>query len=403
MEGQELDGYNADMHLGFEYQGKQHDERVEFFQRDDGAFESQLRRDAAKVAKCSELGIRLLVVSHKIKYCNLRDSVRAMLAEMGMTLGPIQCSSQELYDRVRVESTRANIQYNRAKEIAEYKGGRLLSPAYVGYKVPMEIMCKVGHVFHATLEDISRTGNTPRFCTKCAGNEPLTQNDFIAACKNRGYTFVKCTRTIDVTNGKKKRWMINTVCPAGHPWTVESYNFCRENEPRNCPLCNTHGRTKRGKKVDDWCAENAISIVGTYINNTTPHVWVCSQDHTFTLRYDALRNREAACIACRLGQCEDTYGIELITPWQNDFDVNTMMDWKCNKCDSTSKLSVMSIGRKLSSPKNKKRAAPILCKECDKKDLAAQPKPPRKPRKKKEYTVVLLAAPKDPDEPTSLQ
>ena len=53
----ELDGYNAELKLAFEYQGIQHFERVKHFQHEEGQFESQLARDALKRERCKQAGL----------------------------------------------------------------------------------------------------------------------------------------------------------------------------------------------------------------------------------------------------------------------------------------------------------------------------------------------------------
>ena len=62
MEGLELDGYNTKLSLAFEYQGKQHFERVEYFQRNKGDFEAQLERDQLTRDRCCANDVTLIEV-----------------------------------------------------------------------------------------------------------------------------------------------------------------------------------------------------------------------------------------------------------------------------------------------------------------------------------------------------
>lgn len=62
--GLELDCYIPDSRIAFEYDGKQHFERVEHFQREKKDFKEQLKRDKEKEKLCKKLGIKLI----RIKY-----------------------------------------------------------------------------------------------------------------------------------------------------------------------------------------------------------------------------------------------------------------------------------------------------------------------------------------------
>jgi hypothetical protein len=58
----ELDGYNVELEVAFEYHGIQHREYTPFFHRRGPAdLEAQRERDAAKLAACNERGVLLMV------------------------------------------------------------------------------------------------------------------------------------------------------------------------------------------------------------------------------------------------------------------------------------------------------------------------------------------------------
>ena len=60
----ELDGYCDELKCAFEYHGKQHFERSEFFQRSDDAFIMQQMNDMQKVRLCNENKITLLIFTY---------------------------------------------------------------------------------------------------------------------------------------------------------------------------------------------------------------------------------------------------------------------------------------------------------------------------------------------------
>jgi hypothetical protein len=69
----ELDGYNDQLMLGFEYNGRQHYDYTPHFHKDIMDFVKQQERDNWKYKRCAELGIKLIVIPYHIK--DLRDFI----------------------------------------------------------------------------------------------------------------------------------------------------------------------------------------------------------------------------------------------------------------------------------------------------------------------------------------
>ena len=66
LDGLELDGYNKDLNIAFEYNGIQHYEYNEHFHRGDPEiFEKQKERDLKKYAICAERGINLIIIPYQ--------------------------------------------------------------------------------------------------------------------------------------------------------------------------------------------------------------------------------------------------------------------------------------------------------------------------------------------------
>ncbi len=67
----ELDGYNVELQLAFEYMGIQHSEYEKFFHRGDVEnFHKQQRYDAITLKNCQNNGILLIVIPHQYDYKN---------------------------------------------------------------------------------------------------------------------------------------------------------------------------------------------------------------------------------------------------------------------------------------------------------------------------------------------
>jgi hypothetical protein len=61
----ELDGYNAELKLGWEYNGIQHEKHIPFFHKTVKDFEDQKQRDVLKIERCNTHGVCLIVIPSK--------------------------------------------------------------------------------------------------------------------------------------------------------------------------------------------------------------------------------------------------------------------------------------------------------------------------------------------------
>jgi hypothetical protein len=79
----ELDGYNEDLSLAFEYQGIQHRVYPNKFHKTEDEHKEQLRRDIFKQQKCDKYNIKLLIIYDEeiIPYDKLPEEIADMLPE----------------------------------------------------------------------------------------------------------------------------------------------------------------------------------------------------------------------------------------------------------------------------------------------------------------------------------
>jgi DNA-directed RNA polymerase subunit RPC12/RpoP len=75
LKGLELDGYNDDLKLGFEYNGIQHYKNIEYFHKTKEALEQQKERDNLKIKICKENNINLIVIPYTIKFEDLYNYI----------------------------------------------------------------------------------------------------------------------------------------------------------------------------------------------------------------------------------------------------------------------------------------------------------------------------------------
>ena len=66
LDGLELDGYNENLNIAFEYNGKQHYEFIKHFHHDDpDNFERQKVRDIKKYSICQKRGLKLIIIPYQ--------------------------------------------------------------------------------------------------------------------------------------------------------------------------------------------------------------------------------------------------------------------------------------------------------------------------------------------------
>jgi hypothetical protein len=74
----ELDIYNPELSLAFEYQGRQHYSFTPFFHSSYNDFVKQQERDVFKRQRCEELGITLIEIPDSVKSCDLEKYIQTL-------------------------------------------------------------------------------------------------------------------------------------------------------------------------------------------------------------------------------------------------------------------------------------------------------------------------------------
>lgn len=75
----EIDIYNENKKIGFEYQGKQHYIYPNIFHKSEEEFIAQIRRDDYKRKKCKKLGIKLYIIPFNILEDEMEDYIKNLI------------------------------------------------------------------------------------------------------------------------------------------------------------------------------------------------------------------------------------------------------------------------------------------------------------------------------------
>jgi hypothetical protein len=232
----ELDGYNENLKLAFEHQGKQHYSKDSYFIKSNANLLKRIADDRLKQRLCKERGIVLVVIPDLFTQTKIEDLKRHV---------EIECLKQGYkklpkgYDKIIFNSSSVYFSDFHKKidqliEIAKQKGGKLLTENYRGVDEKLKFQCKLGHVWEATPYKI-KTGRWCKICMKKkVGKEQRLKIELLheIARGHRGRLLSK-----DYLNAKA---LMQWQCNKGHIWFANTDSV--KNKGTWCRVCSNLAR-----------------------------------------------------------------------------------------------------------------------------------------------------------------
>lgn len=270
----ELDGYNKELNLAFEYQGKQHYEYIPYFhQNSEEKFKERIEVDRKKAQLCNEKGINLIVIPYFMNKSDrdFIDFIKNEITKLGIKI------TNDLEDISLNAFYKDFAALQEIKELARSKGGKCLSNEYTDNMSMLKFQCAKGHVWETRAITFKHDDT---WCPKCAINSRKTIEDMYRLAQERGGKFLSTTFTTVVDH-------YNWQCAEGHVWTSTASNI---SQGRWCPVCS---KTKRKPKVlknartkltiEDMYKiareRGGICLSDSYINGDIKLKWRCSKGH----------------------------------------------------------------------------------------------------------------------------
>jgi len=173
----ELDGYCAELNLAFEHNGRQHNEKVNYFNFDDEKLTAIMQRDAFKIKKCKEQNVRLIIVPELFHTLKLSDLKQFIIDQCSNIHIPIIGNIVDI-DLSYINPSRLRFFQN----LAIQKGGRCLSDAYIRNSEHLWWECAKKHTWQATPANVLRG----TWCKECYGNIKYTIEEVKQVAINRG-------------------------------------------------------------------------------------------------------------------------------------------------------------------------------------------------------------------------
>ena len=296
----ELDGYNEELMLAFEYQGIQH------FQENHWGSDVVQRRedDELKQKLCSQKGIVLIELTHEHQYLDFPEEIRKQLTSANY-------QAQNIDFEKPIDLSKAYIRNDRIEELRDLlasKQIRLLSNAWIGSNQKYEMECQVcGHHWFAAGNSFFNSRKISG-CDYCSRREPANKQDLNVLIQYAASHDGQLISTEYVRRNHTYEWQ----CRKGHLFEANFNNLMFREQ--FCPVCES--RTLRSHLSQAEAEEkfNAFGylLVDRYKDNGTYCKVQCqSCGNATTKSLERLNKGIGKCRGCELKN-QEVEALELL-------------------------------------------------------------------------------------------
>lgn len=156
----ELDGFNAELNIAFEYQGIQHYKVDGFFIKTKEQLHKRKNDDLLKQKLCFENGVKLIIIPY---FKNISD-VQNIICDLNCILYKNGFETQE---NIHIDLYKLNYdKMYKYKKLAMNRGGECLSTVYINYNTKLTWRCSLGHIWEAIGYSIERG----HWCPRCSNS-----------------------------------------------------------------------------------------------------------------------------------------------------------------------------------------------------------------------------------------
>lgn len=293
----ELDGYNKDLKLAFEYQGQQHYRKNKFFHRDMGAFNLRKKDDYLKKQLCKDAGVTLIDIPYKVTFEKMHGYIIEACKSSKINVPAVSKIDFTLLDAYVPERLR------EFEKIAESKGGKVISNRYYNAHTKLKWICKEGHVWEATPNHIKLDG----WCPKCANIKKGAAKRFTID-ELRNMAIEKGGKCL--SEFYKPRTKIKWQCSKGHIWEAMPYQI--KEQGNWCPKCGTlQTMEKRSmdylpklkermfRELQEIARLRGGKIISDkYITAQRKFLWQCSKGHVWSAKPHNVKINHTWCPTC---------------------------------------------------------------------------------------------------------
>ncbi|ARF12380.1 hypothetical protein Klosneuvirus_5_50 [Klosneuvirus KNV1] len=202
----ELDGYNENIQLAYEYDGIQHYQFVPRFHKTEDDFKAQQERDKLKDKLCKKSHIILIRIPYDIEYNKIKDHICQECNRLNIAIpNNIDIDHTKFTQIYKLKDEK----YQELKKMVELKEGTLISTSYVHTDDPIEVKCCKGHIWSTTHHMIKNN----KWCPKCNDERKHTIDEMYQIAQSREG---ECLSITYINNKTKLTW----ICRKGHIWNA---------------------------------------------------------------------------------------------------------------------------------------------------------------------------------------
>lgn len=286
----ELDGYELELGLAFEYQGRQHFENVGVYKMGN-KLQQRKEDDKKKRELCAENGVLLVELRWDHAY---EDFPKLIRTQLGARAGEFNVDWE-----TPIQLEQAFIRDDRLNELRSALSGRnltLLSEKWIDVSYRYKIRCdKCGHTFAQSARSYLNSRGVAG-CKRCAMKVTALQMSErrlglpkLQAIAEQYSAKLISTSYIDVKTPYE--WM----CNAGHivqrtvPSIERSQSLCTQCSSKSVSL----------ETLIDFARSHGGELVSRdFSKQTSRYEWACECGHTFTRSWVAMKNAKYFCPNC---------------------------------------------------------------------------------------------------------
>ena len=173
------------------------------------------------------------------------------------------------------------------KDLAQERGGRLISKKYKNSRSPLEWECAKGHQWKSKASTVK---HSKTWCPTCAGKTKPSMEQLQELVESRGG---KCLSTKYHNSLTKLKWQ----CSRGHrfelkPSAIKNGHWCSQ--------CSREAlKEKDLTELKKLARSRGGKLLSTkYLNNYTPLEWECSKGHRWMSKASNVKHGETWCPVC---------------------------------------------------------------------------------------------------------
>lgn len=227
----ELDGYNEELGIAFEHQGKHHYSEVEHFHRAPGELARIKEDDDRKMILCADRGIVLVQVPYTVPIHDLGAWIGRELRKANAKKPMVEGVDVHMHDDV------GDAALAELRAIATERGGACLSSTFMGVTVKHRFRCGLGHEWEAVPFNV-KNGTWCFHCKPAAISksrmDPNGLERLRRVAEERGGELLSATY---LGVNEHHEWR----CAAGHEWSSAPTDALKGAWCRTCYLNRRYG------------------------------------------------------------------------------------------------------------------------------------------------------------------